>query len=110
MPEPPSWVKSQGQVPRSLPALALRIALALLVLLAVVWAAEWRQRASRASLEQDVAAKLRTSPARCADQTGNGSRWACLVGSGPAARCVVVDVSIIGSWSLEKRPAHCRYP
>lgn len=103
-------VRRHGQPPRSLPVLVLRIVLALLVLLAVVWAAEWRQRASRGSLEHDVAAKLRISPARCADQTGNGSRWACLVGSGQAARCVVVDVSIIGSWSLEQRPAHCRYP
>ena len=103
-------VRRHGQPPRSLPVLVLRIVLALLVLLAVVWAAEWRQRASRGSLEHDVAAKLRISPARCADQTGNGSRWACLVGSGQAARCVVVDVSIIGSWSLEQRPVHCRYP
>jgi len=103
-------VRRHGQPPRSLPVLALRIVLALLVLLAVVWAAEWRQRISSATLEHDVAGKLRTSPARCADQTGNGSRWACLVGTGQAARCVVVDVSIIGSWSLEKRPAHCRYP
>ena len=103
-------VRRHGQPPRSLPVLALRIVLVLLVLLAVVWAAEWRQRASRASLQRDVAAKLRTSPARGADQTGNGSRWACLVGSGQAARCVVVDVSITGSWSLEQRPAHCRYP
>jgi hypothetical protein len=110
VPEPPTWVRSQGQVPRSLPVFALRIVLALLVLLAVVWAAEWRQRISASSLEHDVAGKLRASPARCADQTANGSRWACLVGSGQAARCVVVDVSIIGSWSLEKRPAHCRYP
>jgi len=103
-------VRSHGQPPRSLPVLALRIVLVLLVLLAVVWAAEWRQRISARSLEQDVAGKLRESPARCADQTGNGSRWACLVGSGQAARCVVVEVSIIGSWSLEKRPPHCRYP
>ena len=103
-------VRRQGQPPRSLRVLALRIALVLLVLLAVVWAAEWRQRISASSLEHDVAAKLRASPARCADQTGNGSRWTCLVGAGQAARCVVVDVSITGSWSLEKRPAHCRYP
>ena len=103
-------VRSHGQPPRSLPVLALRIVLVLLVLLAVVWAAEWRQRISGATLEHDVAGKLRAAPARCADQTGNGSRWACLVGSGPAARCVVVDVSITGSWSREKRPAHCRYP
>ena len=103
-------VRRHGQPPRGLPVLALRILLVLLVLLAVVWAAEWRQRISASSLEHDVATKLRTSPARCADQTGNGSRWACLVGSGQAARCVVVEVSIIGSWSLEKRPAHCRYP
>ncbi|HKV66658.1 MAG TPA: hypothetical protein VJN72_01125 [Gaiellales bacterium] len=103
-------VRRHGQPPRSLPVLALRIVLVLLVLLAIVWAAEWRQRISAASLEHDVAGKLHTSPARCADQTGNGSRWACLVGSGQAARCVVVDVSIIGSWSLERRPAHCRYP
>jgi hypothetical protein len=103
-------VRRHGQPPRSLPVLALRIVLVLLVLLAIVWAAEWRQRISGASLEHGVAGKLRTSPARCADQTANGSRWACLVGSGQAARCVVVDVSIIGSWSLERRPAHCRYP
>jgi len=103
-------VRKHGQPPRSLPVLALRIVLVLLVLLAVVWAAEWRQRISGATLERDLAGKLRASPARCADQTGNGSRWACLVGSGEAARCVVVDVSITGSWSLEKRPAHCRYP
>jgi len=103
-------VRRHGQPPRSLPVLALRIVLVLLVLLAIVWAAEWRQRISGASLEHGVAGKLRTSPARCADQTGNGSRWACLVGSGQTARCVVVDVSIIGSWSLERRPAHCRYP
>jgi hypothetical protein len=103
-------VRSQGQAPRSLPVLALRIGLALLVLLAVVWAAQWRQRISGAKLEHDVAGKLRASPARCSDQSGNGSRWACLVGAGQAARCVVVDVSIIGSWSLEKRPSHCRYP
>jgi hypothetical protein len=90
--------------------LALRIGLVLLVLLAVVWAAAWRPRISGATLEHDVAGKLRTSPARCSDQSRNGSRWACLVGSGQAARCVVVDVSIIGSWSLEKRSAHCRYP
>ena len=76
----------------------------------LVWAAEWRQRISGATLEHDVAAKLRASPARCADQTRNGSRWACLVGSGQGARCVVVDVSITGSWSLERRPAQCRYP
>lgn len=97
-------------MPRSLPVLALRIGLALLVLLAVVWAAQWRQRISGTKLEHDVAGKLRASPARCSDQSGNGSRWACLVGAGQAARCVVVDVSIIGSWSLEKRPSHCRYP
>jgi hypothetical protein len=103
-------VRRHGQPPRSLPVLALRIVLVLLVLVAVVWAAEWRQRISGTSLEHDVAGKLRTSPARCSDQTANGSRWACLVGAGQAARCVVVDVSIIGSWSLEKRPAHCRYP
>lgn len=103
-------VRRHGRPPRSLPGLALRIVLVLLVLLAVVWAAEWRRRISAATLEHDVAGKLRASPARCADQTGNGSRWACLVGSGQAARCVVVDVSITGSWSLEKRPAHCRYP
>jgi hypothetical protein len=103
-------VRGHGQAPRSLPVLALRIGLVLLVLLAVVWAAHWRQRISGATLEHELAGKLRTSPARCADHSGNGSRWACLVGSGHAARCVVVDVSIIGSWSLEPRRVHCRYP
>ena len=70
-------VRRHGQPPRSLPVLALRIVLVLLVLVAVVWAAEWRQRISGTSLEHDVAGKLRTSPARCSDQTANGSRWAC---------------------------------
>jgi hypothetical protein len=103
-------VKGHGQAPRSLPVLALRIGLALLVLLAIVWATQWRQRISGADLQHDLAVKLRAAPARCSDQSGNGSRWACLVGAGPAPRCVVVEVSIIGAWTLEKRPSHCRYP
>jgi len=44
-------VRSHGQAPRSLPVLALRIGLALLVLLAVLWAAQWRQRISGTKLE-----------------------------------------------------------
>ena len=72
-------VKSHGQPPRSITVLALRIVLVLLVLLAIVWAAQWRQRISGPTLEHDVAGKLHTTPARCSDQTGNGSRWACLV-------------------------------
>ena len=93
-------VKGHGQAPRSLPVLALRIGLALLVLLAIVWATQWRQRISGADLQHDLAVKLRAAPAR----------WACLVGAGPAQRCVVSEVSIIGAWTLEKRPSHCRYP
>jgi hypothetical protein len=103
-------VKGHGQQPRSWAIVLLRGCLALLVLLGILWATQWRQRISAPALERDVAGKLQATPARCSDQSGNGSRWACLVGPPPQPRCVVVTVSITGRWSLVRRPRHCRYP
>jgi hypothetical protein len=103
-------MRQQGQQPWSWKVVLIRAALALAVLLVVVWATQLRPRTDARTLERDVAAKLHSTPARCSDQTRNGSRWTCLVGSPPATRCVVVNVSLTGSWSLERKPAHCRYP
>lgn len=103
-------MRQQGRQPWSWAVVLIRGGLALVVLLIVVWATELRPRASAGSLEHDVAQKLHSRPARCSDQTRNGSKWTCLVGSPPATRCVVVDVSLTGSWTLERKPVHCRYP
>jgi hypothetical protein len=103
-------MRQQGQQPSSWRVVLIRGMLALVVLLIVVWATQLRPRTDAGTLERDVAGKLHSTPARCSDQTRNGSKWTCLVGSPPATRCVVVDVSLTGGWTLERRPAHCRYP
>jgi hypothetical protein len=103
-------MRQQGQQPRSWTVVLIRGALALGVLLIVVWATQLRPRTDASTLERDIAGKLHSAQARCSDQTRNGSRWTCLVGSPPATRCVVVDVSLTGDWTLERRPAHCRHP
>jgi hypothetical protein len=98
------------QPPRSIATVLIRGGLALLVLLGVVYVTQWRQRISATSLQRDVAAKLHASPARCADRSGNGSTWNCLVGTSPGSRCVIVDVTFTGTWSLRKHPQGCHYP
>jgi hypothetical protein len=103
-------MRQQSQQPRSWKVVLIRGALALVVLLIVVWATQLRPRTDSGTLERDVARKLHSTPARCSDQTRNGSKWACLVGSPPATRCVVVDVSLTGAWTLVRKPAHCHYP
>jgi hypothetical protein len=104
----PTW--KHVQPPRSLVVVLVRVGLALLVLLGVLYVTDWRQRISASSLERDVAARLHASPARCADRTGNGSTWDCRVGMPPQSRCVIVDVTVTGSWSLRRHPRGCRYP
>jgi hypothetical protein len=103
-------MRGHGQQPRSWAIVLIRGGLALLVLLGVLYATQWRQRISGSTLERDVAGRLGSGPARCSDQSGNGSEWACLVGAPPRLRCVVVTVSLTGSWSLVRRPHHCHYP
>ena len=102
-------MRGHGQQPRSWAIVLIRAGLALLVLLAILYATQWRQRIAGSTLERDVAAKLGSGPARCSDQSRNGSQWACLVGA-PQPRCVIVNVSLTGSWSLVRRPRHCHYP
>jgi hypothetical protein len=87
----------------------IRGCLALIVLLGIVWFSQWRQRITTPELERDVAARLHAPPARCADHSGNGSTWACVVGT-TGSRCVVVDVSLTGRVSFEHHPRQCRYP
>lgn len=103
-------MRQHSQPLRSWTAVLIRGGLAFGVLLIVVWATQLRPRAHAATLERDVAGRLHSTPARCSDQTRNGSKWTCLVGSPPATRCVVVDVSLTGDWTLERRPADCHYP
>lgn len=103
-------MRQQSQPPHSWTVVLIRGGIALIVLLVVVWATQLRPRTHAATLERDIAGKLHSTPARCSDQTRNGSKWTCLVGSPPATRCVVVDVSLTGDWTLERRPAHCHYP
>jgi hypothetical protein len=103
-------MRQQGRQPWSWKVVLIRGFLALVVLLLVLYLTQLRPRIDTASLEHGVAAKMHTTPARCSDQTRNGSRWTCLVGTAPASRCVVVNVSIIGSLSLERHPKHCHYP
>jgi hypothetical protein len=98
------------QPPRSVGIVLIRGGLALLVLLGVLYVTQWRQRISASSLQRQVAAKLHAPPARCADRSGNGSTWNCRVGSPPASRCVVVDVTFTGAWSLRRHAQGCRYP
>jgi hypothetical protein len=98
------------QSPRSWTIVLIRGGLALLVLLGVLYVTQWRQRIAAPTLERDVAAKLHARPARCADHSGNGSTWACLVGAPPQSRCVIVDVTFTGRWSLREHPHGCRYP
>jgi hypothetical protein len=105
---PPTW--GHVQPPRNWAIVLIRAGLALLVLLGVLYVTQWRQRIAVSTLERDVAAKLHAKPARCSDQSGNGSTWACLVGAPPQPRCVIVNVSLTGSWSLVRRPRHCHYP
>lgn len=104
----PTW--KHVQPPRSWAVVFIRGGLALLVLLGVVYVTQWRQRIAASTLERDVAAKLHATPARCADHSGNGSTWACVVGAPPQSRCVIVDVTFTGSWSLRKQSQGCRYP
>jgi hypothetical protein len=103
-------MRQQSQPPRSWKVVLIRGSLALVVLLLVVWATELRPRIAAGSLERGVAGKLHSTQVRCSDQTRNGSRWTCLVGAQPASRCVIVNVSLTGSWTVNQRPAHCRYP
>jgi hypothetical protein len=103
-------MRQQSRSPWSWKVVLIRGFLALLVLLGVVWATQLRPRIGAVSLEHGVAGKLHRTPVRCSDQTRNGSRWTCLVGAAPASRCVVVSVSLTGSWTVKQRPAHCRYP
>lgn len=98
------------QPPRNLGTVLIRGGLALLVLLSVLYVAQWRQRISASSLDRDVATKLHASPARCADRSGNGSTWNCRVGTPPQSRCVIVDVTVTGAWSLRKHPHGCHFP
>jgi hypothetical protein len=107
---PPTPLHRHVQPPRSWVAVAIRAGLALLVLAAVVWAAEYRQRISPATLERGVSRKLHASPATCSDHSRNGSEWACLVGRPPDPDCIVVDVSITGSWSIAPHQRSCHYP
>lgn len=104
----PTW--KHAQPPRTVAVVLIRGGLALAVLVGILYLTQWRQRISASSLERDVAAKLHASPARCADRSGNGSTWDCRVGTPPRSRCVVVDVTFTGSWSLRKHPHGCRYP
>ncbi len=104
----PTW--KHAQQPRNWGIVLARGGLALLVLLGIVWFTQWRQRITTATIQHDVAARLHAPPARCADHSGNGSVWACLVGPAPRSRCVVVDVSLTGRLSFEHHPRHCRYP
>ena len=104
----PTW--KHAQPPRTLVVVLTRGGLALLVLLGVLYVTQWRQRISATALQRDVGAKLHASPARCADRSGNGSTWNCLVGAPPASRCVIVDVTFTGSWSVRKHPHGCHYP
>ena len=97
-------------MPRPVVPILAVLGLAFGVLLIVVWATQLRPRTDAGTIERDVAGKLHSTPARCSDQTRNGAKWTCLVGSPPETRCVVVDVSLTGDWTLERRPAHCRYP
>ena len=104
----PTW--KHVQPPRSWTIVLIRGGLALLVLLGVLYVTQWRQRIAASTLERDVAAKLHATPAHCADHSGNGSTWACLVGAPPQSHCVIVDVTFTGAWSLRKHPHGCRYP
>ena len=103
-------MRQQSQPPRTWRVVLIRGSLALVVLLVVVWATQLRPRIGAASLERGVAGKLHGTPVRCSDQTRNGSKWTCLVGAPPASLCVVVSVSLTGSWTVKERPPHCRYP
>jgi len=107
-PSGPTW--KHVQPPRSVLIVLTRGGLALLVLLGVLYVTQWRQRISASALQHDVAVKLHATPARCSDRTGNGSTWNCLVGSRPQSRCVIVDVTFTGTWSLRKHPHGCHYP
>ena len=104
----PTW--KHVQPPRNVGIVLIRAGLALVVLLGVLYVTQWRQRISASSLQRDVAAKLHTAPALCADRSGNGSTWNCRVGAPPGSRCVIVDVTFTGAWSLRKHPHGCRYP
>lgn len=104
----PTW--KHVQPPRNVGIVLIRAGLALVVLLGVLYVTQWRQRISASSLQRDVAAKLHAAPALCADRSGNGSTWNCRVGAPPGSRCVIVDVTFTGAWSLRKHPHGCRYP
>lgn len=104
----PTW--KHAQPPRNWTIVLIRGGLALVVLLGVLYLTQWRQRIAAPTLQHDVAAKLHAGSARCADRNGNGSTWNCLVGSPPALRCVIVDVTFTGAWSLRKHPQGCHYP
>lgn len=99
-----------AQPPRSWAIVIIRGGLALLVLLGVLYVTQWRQRIAAPALQRNVAAKLHAGSARCADRTGNGSTWNCLVGLPPASRRVVVDVTLTSAWSLRRHTHGCRYP